>query len=102
MMKGSLPCLISLDKKLILPMFQLDALVLLMVNEAKLWGTSIHSYVKACWHALLLIAHVKHSIWLSNLRCCQVNAGYMLSKISISSELPNECKQVTEKHSPSI
>ena len=36
-------------------MFQLDALVLLRVNEAKAWGTSIYSYVEASWCALLLI-----------------------------------------------
>ena len=35
-------------------MFRLDALILLRANEAKLWGTSIYSYVEACQHVLLL------------------------------------------------
>ena len=36
--------LMSFGKKLILPMFRLDALLLLRVNEVKSWGTSFHSY----------------------------------------------------------
>ena len=57
---------ISLSKKIILPMFQLDALVLLSVNEAKSWQTSIYSYIEACRCTLLLIAHIGHAHWLSN------------------------------------
>ena len=42
-----------------LPMFQLDALVLIRVNKAKSWGTSIiYSYVEACQRTVLLIAHI--------------------------------------------
>ena len=38
-----------------LPTFRLDPLILLKVNEAKAWGTSIYSYVEASWRASLLI-----------------------------------------------
>ena len=67
----------SIGKKLILPMFQLDTVVLLRANEAKSWGTSIYNHIEACWHMLLLIAHVGYVHWLSDLRCSQVDAAHM-------------------------
>ena len=67
----------SLDKKVILPMFQLDALVLLRANVAKSWGTSIYSYVEACQCMVMLIAHIGHTHWLSNLQCSRVDAAHM-------------------------
>ena len=48
----------SLGKKLILPMFPLDTLVLLRANEAESWGAS---YVEVCQHLLLVIARVGHA-----------------------------------------
>ena len=51
-------------QELTLPVFWLDALVLLKANEAKSWGTSIYSYVEACFVALLLIALcAQWSLW---------------------------------------
>lgn len=62
--------------KVILLMFWLETLVLLRANEAKLWGTSICSYVKTCWHVSLLIAHIGHACWLFDLRCSQVDSAH--------------------------
>ena len=50
-------------------MFRLDALVLLRLNEAKSWGTSIYSYIEAYQRALLLVANVGHAYTLSDLQC---------------------------------
>ena len=55
--------------------FRLDVVILLRANEAKLWGTSIYSYVEACWCTLLLHAHVGHADWLSDVRCGHVDAA---------------------------
>lgn len=40
-------------------------------------GTSVYSYIKACWCVLLLIAHVGHVHCLSDLRCGQVDTACM-------------------------
>ena len=54
-MNGSLPWQLDLERTY-LPTFRLDALSSSETNEAKAWGTTIYSYVKACWRASLLIA----------------------------------------------
>ena len=67
----------SLGKKLTLPTFQLDALVLLCANEAKLREPQVKSYVEACQRTLLLIAKVGHAHWLSNLQCGSVDVAHV-------------------------
>ena len=57
------------------PAFWLDAIVPLKTNEGKSWGISIYSYIEDCWHTLLLIAHIGHAHWLSDLQWGRVDAG---------------------------